>query len=139
MWRALVVDDKPVMKNRIQRIVELWHERFDVTGISAGAETEGAALGYIRECSRSEKPIHVAIVDLMLTEAQHNEGIRVCAALRKAFPDCFIILASGYTETYELDREVINEFVSYVLRPEEYRDQLDRHLATFLKTAAPYC
>jgi hypothetical protein len=46
--------------------------------------------------------LDIAIVDLCLTSSDHledPEGIWVCSALRKMFPDCYIIMVSSKTVT----------------------------------------
>lgn len=99
-WDVLVVDDVPVVRDGVRRVLE--EEGMRVATVSNGAEAlDHPAVGTCR----------LAICDLMLPDLS---GVDLVVALRRARPGLPVILITGYA-TAQRAREALEIGVSEFL------------------------
>ncbi len=125
--RVLFVDDEAAMRETLPAILRM--HNFEVT--SAGSVEEALA-----EISRSQ--FDVLISDLNITQA--GDGFMVVSAMRRAQPDCIIVILTGYPG-YESARKAIqyqvNHYLTKPTRPPELVAAINESLAT-VKARRPH-
>ena len=108
----LVVDDEAGIRLTLKLILE--REGYEVAAAATGGEALEAA---------AERPIQVALVDVMLPDA---DGTRLIAALRAAQPDLDVIMMTGYASIETAVRAIDSQAAGYILKPMSPEDLLAR-------------
>lgn len=108
--RILVVDDHPIVREGIARLVE----REPDLEVCSQAETAKQALALAEECRPD-----LAIVDLALGE---DDGLTLIRDLRKHHPDTRVLVLSIHSESFYVERALRAGAIGYVKKQEAARN-----------------
>ena len=106
MYKLLIVDDEPLIRRGIKKLVNL-----SAIGISKIFEAESAEDAIV--IAETEKP-HIIVMDINMP---NMDGLTASSAIKEKNPDIFIIILTGY-DYFEYAQTAIRAKVDdYILKP----------------------
>ena len=106
MYKLLIVDDEPLIRRGIKKLVNL-----SAIGISKIFEAESAEEAIV--IAETEKP-HIIVMDINMP---NMDGLTASSAIKEKNPDIFIIILTGY-DYFEYAQTAIRAKVDdYILKP----------------------
>ena len=109
-WDVLVVDDEPVVREGIRRVLGAAGWRVATAADARQAAAHPAAVS-----------CRIVLCDLMLPD---HSGIDVLRALRKARPDLPVVMITGYGTTESRERALEAGAADFLLKPFEESELL---------------
>ena len=109
-WDVLVVDDEPVVREGIRRVLE-----------AAGLKVAAAAGAEPAVAHPAAVSCRMVLCDLMLPD---HSGIDVLRALRKARPDLPVVMITGYGTTESQERALEAGAAGFLAKPFEESELL---------------
>ncbi len=129
MYRVLIVDDEPVIRKGLSKIIE----QFDATMTSIRSSENGIqALEMIKE----EQP------DFLFTDIRmpRMDGLSLCEEVSKAYPDIQMVVISGYSDFQYAQKSLMYGVKEYLLKPitkKQVQGVLQKLIANLSKKSNP--
>ena len=127
MIRIMIVEDEPPTLRRIKNMIERCDPAFEV----AFTATDGAmALEYM-----AQDPCDVVFTDIRMPEM---DGLELMNEIRVKYPDCIVVVLSGYKEFDYATHAMRNQAIDYLLKPvseEDMRKILNKVKTLYLRSS----
>ncbi|XEC93355.1 response regulator [Paenibacillus tarimensis] len=111
MYRVMIVDDEPLIREGLQTIVEWESYGFEVAATAAD--------GLDALSSFNEMQIDLVIADIRMPGM---DGLKLIEALRRQDKHCHILISSGYADFEYAKRAIEFKVDGYILKPVEEED-----------------
>ncbi len=129
MYRVLIVDDEPVIRRGLSKIIE----QFDAAVTSVRSSENGIqALDMIRV----EQP-HFIFTDIRMPRM---DGLSLCERVSKDYPDIQIVVISGYSDFQYAQKSLIYGVKDYLLKPitkKQVQGVVQKLIANLTKSGNP--
>ncbi len=109
--KILIIDDDENILNMIESVLN--ESRFKVTKANSGKK----ALAILEHNS-----FHIALVDIVLGDI---DGIQVLDQIKRLYPDCVVIMMSGYATIENVIESMRYGADNYLVKPFELKELID--------------
>lgn len=106
MFRMMIVEDEPLIRKGIARMVERLSSDFYIVKESCSAEE---ALHFL-----DESRVDVIISDIRMGDL---DGVEMSGILAEKYPDILVVLLSGYSDFAYAKKAIDNKVFAYLLKP----------------------
>ncbi|HHV99622.1 MAG TPA: response regulator [Clostridiaceae bacterium] len=125
MIRVMIVEDEPPILRRIKNMIERYDPVFEI----AFTATDGAmALEYM-----VQDPCDLVITDIRMPVM---DGLQLMNEIRIRYPECIVVVLSGYKEFDYAAHAIRNQAIDYLLKPVSEEDMiklLDKVKALYMR------
>jgi len=125
MYRVLIVDDEPIIRNGLSKLIP-WEE----LGITIIAMAESG--------EQAERLLQDNVIDILITDIRMNgmNGLALIANAKKRYPRLHCIVLSGYND-FEYTKEAIQLGIeNYIMKPVDEEELMETLLNIIKKLEA---
>lgn len=116
MYKVMIVDDEPMIRQGLQTLIPWESHGFEVAGTASNGKEAVAQHGHLRP--------DLILIDIRMPVM---DGLQAIEQIRQQDPDCHILILSGYADFNYAKQAIVHGVAGYVVKPID-EDELESYV-----------